>query len=182
MGETSKARIRRDREGWFSIYVQPPGIDIGGGADELDSWDFETYDLNFGNHKDATLLDDVPDEKFQTVYASHILEHLDDPVLALKNWYRVLKPGGYMIVCVPHRDLYEKKSVPPSRWNPEHKTFWLPSDEELPHVRSLLGSVKQAIPEANVVTLRVIDEGYDHSLPPDVHPVGEYSIEIIVKK
>jgi SAM-dependent methyltransferase len=181
VGETSKARERRTREGWFLKYIVCPGVDVGGGADAL-GLGLDVYDMNFGDGRDATFMADIPDDNYNTVYASHVLEHLDAPKIALQNWFRVLKPGGHLIVCVPHKGLYEKKDSPPSRWNPEHKTFWIASGECEWPTMGLVDTVKQAIPEANVVSLRIINDGYDHSLPDDVHPVGEYSIEIIVKK
>ena len=44
------------------------------------------------------------DGTFAEVYASHVLEHFDykDELLAtLKEWYRVLEPGGLLHVSVP---------------------------------------------------------------------------------
>ncbi len=36
------------------------------------------------------------------VEASHLLEHLDRPFLAMKEMHRILKPGGQLIIKVPH--------------------------------------------------------------------------------
>lgn len=40
--------------------------------------------------------------KFDHVICSEVLEHLYDPMPAVKEAYRVLKPGGSYIVTVPH--------------------------------------------------------------------------------
>ena len=111
-GETSKAAARRLREGWFTKFAPDwmSGIDIGCQEDFLNHT-FRRWDYRFGD-PDATYMDGVPDNVFHTVYASHLLEHLDDPVVALTNWYRITRPGGHLIVIVPHRDLYEKKKEP----------------------------------------------------------------------
>lgn len=37
---------------------------------------------------------DLPDQTFDIVYASNLLHHIPDPRLALKEMYRILKPGG----------------------------------------------------------------------------------------
>jgi SAM-dependent methyltransferase len=37
------------------------------------------------------------------VASSHVLEHVSNPVKAICEWYRVLRPGGMMYVVVPDR-------------------------------------------------------------------------------
>ncbi len=180
-GETSKAHARRQREGWFQ-WVKAPCLDVGCGIDYLlPGFPCRRWDQMYGDG-DATKLEGVADESFATVYASHVLEHVHDPVDALRNWWRVLAPGGHLIVCVPHRDLYEGKLDLPSRWNGDHKTFWLPEiADELPHTRGLRQVLAQAGLGEMVVSFRILDDG--HSFPdPMVHPVGEYSIEAILRK
>jgi len=63
------------------------------------------------------MLKGVADETYDFVYSSHTIEHLPDPSEDIKNWFRVLKPDGYLIIYFPHRDLYEKKQLP-LRFNP----------------------------------------------------------------
>lgn len=181
MGETYKSHNRRLAEGWFDKYAPAhmSGIDLGCQKDPLNHT-FRRWDVIFGD-PDATFMEGVPDNQFQTVYASHLLEHLDDPVTAIKNWYRILRPTGYLIVCVPHRDLYEKKVSLPSNWNQEHKWFWLPETYEPPHTQSLKAIILQAAPTANIVSLKVLREGWI-PLPPNKHSTGEYSIEAIILK
>lgn len=97
--------------------------------------------------------------------------------------------NGRLIVCVPHRDLYEKKKEKPSRWNPHtrwdgggHLTFWLPDRDEAPDTLSFDRVLKEALPNAIREDFKILDAGYDYSLPEDVHPVGEYAIEVILRK
>lgn len=42
-----------------------------------------------------------PDHSFDRVVASHILEHIYQPHLALKEWYRVLKKDGVLTILIP---------------------------------------------------------------------------------
>lgn len=180
MAETSKSYKRRVREGWFDKYAPYwlSGIDIGCGKDPLNHT-FRKFDCVYGDG-DAQKMDATPDNMFHTVYCSHILEHVHNPIEALYNWYRICRSPGHLIVCVPHRDLYEKKKLLPSNWNGDHKTFWLPEKGEPPHTRGLREVVLQAIPDANIVLLRVLDEGFVSN--GDGHSGGEYSIEVIIRK
>lgn len=43
----------------------------------------------------------LPDGNFDLVWSHHSLEHSFSPLLALREWYRVLKPEGYLAVSVP---------------------------------------------------------------------------------
>jgi SAM-dependent methyltransferase len=53
---------------------------------------------------EAGKLHEVPDSSYDAVLASHVVEHLANPLGALAEWQRVLRPGGYMLLIVPHRD------------------------------------------------------------------------------
>lgn len=195
MSETSKAHGRRESEGWYKRYVKAPGIDIGAGTDPLPVDGFYKWDNyphpcnNFKPDGDAQLMEGVPDEKYETVYASHILEHMRDPQEALRNWFRILKPGGHLIVCVPHRDLYEKRERKPSVWNPHtreggggHLWFFLPDLDANEDTMSFRRVLEDSLIGGKIVDFRVVDAGYNRSLPVDVHPVGEYAIEAVILK
>jgi ubiquinone/menaquinone biosynthesis C-methylase UbiE len=41
------------------------------------------------------------DESFSVVMCNHVLEHVDDDLLAMREIHRVLKPGGWAILQVP---------------------------------------------------------------------------------
>ena len=47
--------------------------------------------------------DDLPfeDEEYDFVISSHVMEHFFDPIKALKEWYRVIKKGGYIFIIAP---------------------------------------------------------------------------------
>lgn len=176
-GETAKAHARRVREGFFERYCVGQGIDIGYGGDLLSAnclgWDLE--------HGDAQSLAGLSDNRFDFAYSSHTLEHVVDAAEALRNWYRIVKPGAYLILFVPDRDLYEKKLTLPSRWNPDHKRFFVFDDDEPPHSIGILSLIGRTIPGAEVVAARRCADGHT-IIDPMLHSDGEYSIEVILRK
>jgi len=44
------------------------------------------------------------DNKFGSIICHHVLEHLDNPSASLKEFHRVLKDGGKILVAVPHKN------------------------------------------------------------------------------
>ena len=204
MSETRKAHDRRQREDWYRKYIQLPAIDIGAGTDPLPIdgmihydywWSLAPVGLNVSvlqdpdATRDAADLSRFSDQSFLTVYASHILEHLNDHEAALREWWRVLQPGGYLIICVPHRDLFEMQDHHPSRWNPcdrpdggGHMTFWMPDSEDLPVTYNFKRTLQTVIPDGQVVSFKVLDDGYDYNRDKTLPPIGEYSIEAIIFK
>jgi len=99
------------------------GIEIGAlhnpltvGADAtvryVDRMDFESCVARYPELDPETLVyPDIVDDGFELsslahesydfVIANHVLEHSPNPVQVLKNWCRVLKPGGLVFVSVP---------------------------------------------------------------------------------
>jgi ubiquinone/menaquinone biosynthesis C-methylase UbiE len=45
----------------------------------------------------------LDDNSVDFVISSHVIEHFPDPIKALKEWYRVVKPGGYLYIIAPRR-------------------------------------------------------------------------------
>ena len=170
---------RRVAEGFIQKYLSGDNIlDIGyrGGDPEavpvtenaigIDS-DYPGYD---GVHLP------FPDKSQDAVFASHILEHVPEAHPVLVEWDRVLKVGGYLVIFVPHRDLYERRPDLPSLWNADHRRFYTPA--------SLLTEVEAALP-VNGFRIRHLadnDWGFDYSVAPAKPPRGCYEIELILQK
>jgi SAM-dependent methyltransferase len=49
-------------------------------------------------------LKDIPSGSYDFVLSSNMLEHTANPLHALHEWKRLLRPGGGLILVVPHRD------------------------------------------------------------------------------
>lgn len=176
-GETSKAKKRREREGFFEKYCKGEGLDIGWDGDLL-CGNCSVWDVENG---DAQYLEGIDDEVFDFVYSSHCLEHMKDVRVALKNWYRILKPGGYLIIAVPHRDLYEKRKQLPSRWNADHKHMFLIGREEKPDTLDIVKEIGMSINNYDIKYVKACDEGHTIT-DPFVHSDGEYQIEMVIQK
>lgn len=69
---------------------------------------------------DATDLSLFADKSQDFVFSSHFLEHVDDPLAVLKNWWRTLKVGGHLSLYLPHKDLYPRCGEKGA--NPDHKS------------------------------------------------------------
>ena len=59
------------------------------------------------------------DNTFDVIYASHILEHIEDDRKAMRELYRVLKPGGWAILQVPIEPEREATYEDPAIRSPE---------------------------------------------------------------
>jgi SAM-dependent methyltransferase len=51
---------------------------------------------------EGSVLVDVADSSYDAILSSHNLEHLANPIKALKEWQRVLKPRGALVLVLPH--------------------------------------------------------------------------------
>ena len=53
--------------------------------------------------KEGTDLSGIADESYDFILSSHSLEHFANPLKALKEWLRVLKKGGTLLILVPDK-------------------------------------------------------------------------------
>jgi len=52
----------------------------------------------------------VPDESYDFVLSSHMLEHSANPLRVLLEWRRVLRPGGHLLLVLPEaRSTYDRR-------------------------------------------------------------------------
>jgi SAM-dependent methyltransferase len=192
MKECSKSIARRLSDPNFSNrYFVGQGLDIGGKPDPLALYvelfskieRVRTWDREDG---DAQFLQGVEDGRYDFVHSSHCLEHLDDPRQGLENWFRVLKPGGHLVLLIPDEDLYEQGAFP-STHNRDHKwTFTLHklkswSDKSVNLLPLLIGLGGQS----EVVKVELLTSTYRFNLPrydQTRSPVGECGIEAVVRK
>lgn len=186
--ETSKSMGRRladprFKERWFV----GEGMDIGAGPDPLTDRHFpgithlREWDTRDG---DAMYLHSIPDERFDFVYSSHCLEHVIDARVAIVNWWRVLRPGGHLIVVVPDEDLYERGVWPPNKNATHHWSFTIWKRESWsPKSINVLDMVANLDPPAQFLKVESLDWPFDYGNPEDQSggdaPVG---IEFVARK
>lgn len=105
----------------------PRRLHIGGQV-RKDGW--EVLDANPGPVVDhvgnANDLSRFPDGTFAEIYASHVVEHLDykdELVRTLKDWHRVLAPGGRLYVSVPDMDVLAELFLAKDQLSLEERFF-----------------------------------------------------------
>lgn len=192
MKECSKSISRRlCNPNFMRYYFCGKGLDIGGKPDPLALYvelfplitGVRTWDLEDG---DAQYLSSVDDDTYGFVHSSHCLEHLRDPAEGLKNWLRVLKPGGYLVMTVPDEDLYEQGQFP-SSFNLDHKwtfTIWKDaswSDRSI-NILELLKTLGAGVA---IEKIELLNATYRKALPrydQTLTPVAECGIEVVVRK
>ncbi|MGD1846752.1 MAG: class I SAM-dependent methyltransferase [Salibacteraceae bacterium] len=80
------------------------------------STDYETAKED--RRYDITLLPE-PDQRFHLVICYHVLEHIPDDEAAMKELYRITRPGGYTILQVPFHEGATKED--PAITSPEER-------------------------------------------------------------
>jgi tetratricopeptide (TPR) repeat protein len=190
--ETSKQAARRWSDRRFATrWLTGCGIDIGCGKDSLGELapffplmaSVIPWDLPDG---DAMLMAGVADASFDFVHSSHCLEHLADPVVALRNWIRICRPGGHIVVTIPDEDLYEQ-GIWPSAFNADHKwTFTIAKTASWsPRSVSLFDLLGRFLDEIEVLKIELLDSGYRYQQPRHDQSLGmlsESAIEFILRK
>lgn len=53
---------------------------------------------------EATNLSEIEDGTYGFVLSCHSLEHVANPLKALREWHRVLQPHGHLVIAVPNKD------------------------------------------------------------------------------
>lgn len=53
---------------------------------------------------EATDLNEIKNDVYDFLLSSHMIEHTANPIKALKEWMRVVKTGGHLILLIPHKN------------------------------------------------------------------------------
>ncbi len=163
VSETSKCRDSLAR------FCVGDGLDVGFGGDPITpnaiAMDLPRRYANYSSfpqhlHGEANNLHWFRDNSLDFVYSSHVLEDFDDTAGVLKEWFRVIRPGGYLVLYLPDEQAYRehcrKQGKPP---NAHHI-----------HEHFSLDYVKSCLPSEGA------------SIEHEQFPVGVYSFELVVRK
>jgi SAM-dependent methyltransferase len=153
ISETSKVRAS------LAPFCAGDGIDVGFGGDPIlpsaIAMDLpERYARYLENpqhlHGDASKLHWFRDGVLDYVFSSHVLEDFQDTAAVLREWLRVLKPGGRLVLFLPDEQTYRAycagQGKPPNahhvhaNFGPEYLKSCLPPDGiEIEHERFPVG-------------------------------------------
>ena len=159
MNEAKKTNLVRG-DSFTKSFFNGSVLDIGPGTGLVCDW-AQGFDLEDG---DANYISQYVNKLFDTVHSSHCLEHMYDPVNALHEWWKLVKIGGYLVLVVPHEDLYEQ-GFWPSIFNEDHKsTFRFRTDSSWSPVSYDIESLVKALPGVNIINAEIQDHAYDYSL------------------
>jgi SAM-dependent methyltransferase len=89
--------------------------------------------------RDATDLRGIADHAYDYLLSSHNLEHIANPVRALKEWMRVVKPGGAIIVILPdYRHTFDHRRQPTAVRHMMEDYESGTSESDLTHLQEIL--------------------------------------------
>lgn len=179
-GEAGRSYQKRLRSGFLNRYCSGSLV-LDVGFSGYDNPDRKTalpgaigVDLDYPGYDGIRLPFD--DGTVDCVFSSHCLEHIQFDHAAVRDWYRVLRIGAFIVCMVPSQALYEKRRFLPSSFNADHKRMYTPSS---------LARIFEESLDVNSYRIRHLaenDDGFDYSLGPEVHSAGAYEIEIVVEK
>jgi len=114
-----------EERGWltWAIDINPALT----GKGNIYKGDFVNYDFSISNEavKQATGKDKV-DRTFDLIWMGHVLEHLPDPIAALRKAYDTLSDTGVLFISTPDIDFIYKTTVQgwPYFIGKEHYIMW----------------------------------------------------------
>lgn len=102
---------------------------------------------------DCAALPMFADESTHCVFSSHLLEHIADYRSALREWWRLVKEGGYLCLYLPHRDLYPNIGVKGA--SPDHVHDFHPDD--------IIAAMREIAGNADILQNQVRDGHEEYS-------------------
>jgi predicted SAM-dependent methyltransferase len=107
-------------------YCKGQGLDLGCGRSKIrvDAIGIDLYSPLADMNCDARLLEQYPSEHFDYVFSSHLLEEIENTEGTLREWLRVLKVGGNLVLYQADKDLYFPLGDPQCNRSHKHHFCW----------------------------------------------------------
>ena len=106
-------------------------------------------------------------------------------MLALRGWFELVRPPGYLVIVVPDEDLYEQGTWP-SRFNCDHRwTFTIAKRWSWsPRSLNIIDVLLENLSGFSLVRVGLLDEQYDYAIVGTDQSCGpaEVAIEVILQK
>lgn len=114
-------KSRKESNAWLRHHaadIKGHVLSIGSGRDvDIEGGRYKDYFTNCSTYTtsditpefdpdmvlDVRSMPEIPDESFDCVFCSGVLEHVDDYLSALREMTRILKPGGILLLGLPFR-------------------------------------------------------------------------------
>lgn len=101
------------RDGLLPVYprlASLDGVQVSGAHalwhGDLEEGAYESGEPGLGGRlwlRDGSTLEHLPSAGYDALISSHVLEHIANPLRALEEWLRVLRPGGTFLIVLPHK-------------------------------------------------------------------------------
>ncbi len=89
--------------------------------------------------REATELIGINDSSYDFVSSSHCLEHVANPLKALKEWARVIKENGHLILVLPKKSGNFDRNRPATNFNHILEDFIADtSEDDLTHLKEII--------------------------------------------
>jgi len=152
------------------------GIEIGGGAHNpfnikdcinvdytKEMTVFQTRQIkDCGEYLNVDIVangDELPfeDDSLDYVLSSHVIEHFKNPIKTLKEWIRVVKPGGYIFTICPHKERTIDRNKPRTTLNELIERDLNPSDDFDDHRHWTIWVTEDMVELCNYLGYNVIE-------------------------
>ncbi len=153
----------------LSGYCQGDGVDLGFGGDPINEtavridlpspYSSGVFPTQLAG--DATRLHWFADDALDYVFSSHLLEDFEDTAFVLREWLRVLKAGGFLVIGCPDEVRYRNYCA----------IMGHPRNEHHVHTDFSLSQVRRLLEEIGGTTLVYENDA-----------VGAYSWELVARK
>lgn len=109
-----------DKRQWFARHLRGDGLEIGALQHPMplahantilysDILTAEQLERSYPGSKPPDIVSDsesfptIANDRFDFIVANHVLEHLSSPIRALKEWFRILRDDGLLLMAIPDK-------------------------------------------------------------------------------